>query len=65
MKHPRLRDSKRLLTYEPYPLNEIPETVIKEIGKKFVYMRKNHYFCSEIGKFWQKRTFMYYTYSVP
>ena len=38
MEHPRLRDSKRLLTREPYPLNEIPEEVIKKIGRKFVYM---------------------------
>ena len=38
MKHPRLRDSKRLLTHEPYPLNEIPEVIIKEIGKRLVYM---------------------------
>lgn len=38
MKHPRLRDSKRLLTNEPYPINEIPEKVIKEIGKRLVYM---------------------------
>jgi hypothetical protein len=38
MEHPKLRDSKRLLTHEPYPINEIPEKVIKLIGKKFVYM---------------------------
>lgn len=38
MEHPKLRDSKRLLTHEPYPINEIPEDVIKLIGKKFVYM---------------------------
>ena len=38
MKHPRLRDSKRLLTNEPYPINEIPEQVVKEIGKRLVYM---------------------------
>jgi hypothetical protein len=38
MKHPKLRDSKRLLTHEPYPINEIPESVIKQIGKKFVYL---------------------------
>jgi len=38
MKHPRLRDSKRLLTREPYPINEIPEEVIKQIGRKIVYM---------------------------
>ena len=38
MKHPKLRDSKRLLTREPYPINEIPESIIKLIGKRFVYM---------------------------
>lgn len=38
MEHPRLRDSKRLLTHELYPINEIPESVIKLIGKQFVYM---------------------------
>ena len=38
MEHPKLRDSKRLLTREPYPINEIPESVIKLVGKKFVYM---------------------------
>lgn len=38
MEHPKLRDSKRLLTHEPYPLNEIPESIIKQIGKQFVYM---------------------------
>ena len=38
MKHPRLRDSKRLLTHEPYPINDIPEEVIKKIGKNLVYL---------------------------
>lgn len=38
MEHPKLRDSKRLLTHEPYPINEIPEKVIKLIGKKLIYM---------------------------
>ncbi|MCR5697889.1 MAG: hypothetical protein K6G73_13045 [Marinilabiliaceae bacterium] len=38
MEHPKLRDSKRLLTREPYPINEIPEEVIKQIGKRIVYM---------------------------
>ena len=38
MEHPKLRDSKRLLTHEPYPLNEIPEEIIKLVGKKLVYM---------------------------
>ncbi|MBR2630884.1 MAG: hypothetical protein IKD25_05080 [Bacteroidaceae bacterium] len=38
MIHPKLRDSKRLLTHELYPVNEIPKEVIKKIGRKFVYM---------------------------
>lgn len=38
MEHPKLRDSKRLMTREPYPLNEIPEEVIRKIGKKLVYL---------------------------
>ena len=38
MEHPKLRDSKRLLTREPYPINEIPENVIRLIGKKLVYL---------------------------
>ncbi len=38
MKHPRLRDSKRLLTHEPYPLNDIPREVIKIIGKNLVFL---------------------------
>lgn len=36
MEHPKLRDSKRLLTHEPYPLNEIPEKIIMQIGKALV-----------------------------
>lgn len=38
MEHPKLRDSKRLLTREPYPINEIPDSIVRLIGKKFVYM---------------------------
>ena len=38
MQHPRLRDSRRLQTHEPYPLNEIPERIIKHIGKKIIYL---------------------------
>ncbi|MBQ0130425.1 MAG: hypothetical protein KBT57_11425 [bacterium] len=38
MEHPKLRDSKRLITHEPYPINEIPEEIIKKIGKKLVYL---------------------------
>lgn len=38
MEHPKLRDSKRLLTHEPYPINEIPEEIIRKIGCRLVYM---------------------------
>lgn len=38
MEHPKLRDSNRLKTHEPYPINEIPGEVIRNIGKKFVYL---------------------------
>lgn len=38
MNHPKLRDAKRLLTHELYPLNEIPENIIKSIGRQIVYM---------------------------
>jgi len=38
MEHPKLRDSKRLLTHEPYQINEIPTEVIKKIGKSIIYM---------------------------
>lgn len=27
MQHPKLRDQKRLLVREPYPLNEIPDEI--------------------------------------
>lgn len=36
MEHPKLRDSKKLLTHEPYTINEIPEKIVKEIGKQLV-----------------------------
>jgi len=38
MKHPRLRDSKKLQTNEIYPLNEIPKDLIVNIGGYFVYL---------------------------
>ncbi|MCI6160605.1 MAG: hypothetical protein SPI18_06260 [Prevotella sp.] len=38
MKHPRLRDSNKLLTREPYPMNEIPEDLIVKIGSHLVYL---------------------------
>lgn len=38
MKHPKLRDSKRLQTQEPYPMNEIPDDLIVKIGGSLVYL---------------------------
>lgn len=38
MEHPRLRDGKRLVTAEPYPINEIPKDLIVKIGGFFVYL---------------------------
>ena len=38
MKHPRLRDSHRLITSELYPLNEIPDDIIINIAGYFVYL---------------------------
>ena len=38
MEHPKLRDSKRLLTHELYPINEIPENVIRKLGRQLVYL---------------------------
>ncbi len=38
MDKPRLRDSKKLKSHEPYPLNEIPEKLITTIGAYFVYL---------------------------
>lgn len=38
MKHPRLRDSKRLHTNEPYPLNELPDDVVVRIGGYLVHL---------------------------
>lgn len=32
MKHPRLRDRKKLTTNEPYPINELPDELIVRIG---------------------------------
>ena len=36
MKRPKLRDSYKLQTSEPYPINEIPEDLIGKIGGHFV-----------------------------
>ena len=38
MKHPRLRDGKKLLTSEPYPMNEIPDELTVKIGSSLVYL---------------------------
>lgn len=38
MKHPKLRDSHRLLTNELYPLNELPEDLIIRLAGGFVYL---------------------------
>ena len=38
MKSPKLRDSKRLITYEPYPINEFPDSLITKIAGKIVYL---------------------------
>lgn len=32
MEHPKLRDSRKLITTEPYPINEIPDDLIVQIG---------------------------------
>lgn len=38
MEHPRLRDSKRLQTSEPYPMNELPEDLVVRIGGYLVHL---------------------------
>ncbi|MDE5806779.1 MAG: hypothetical protein K2H76_01570 [Muribaculaceae bacterium] len=38
MKHPKLRDGKKLLTSELYPINEIPDEIIVKIAGYFVYL---------------------------
>ena len=38
MKEPRLRDSRKLSTHEPYLINQIPEDIITEIGSYFIYL---------------------------
>lgn len=38
MNKPRLRDSKKDLTHEPYLINEIPDKIITDIGAYFVYL---------------------------
>lgn len=38
MEHPRLRDRKKLLTTELYPINEIPDEIIVKIAGYFAYL---------------------------
>ena len=38
MKHPKLRDSKKLQTNEPYPINELPDNLIVGIGGNIVHL---------------------------
>ena len=38
MKHPKLRDSNKLRTHEPYPMNEIPDELIMNIGQHLIYL---------------------------
>ena len=38
MKHPKLRDSKRLLTNELYSIGDIPSEYIVKIGGHVVYL---------------------------
>ncbi|MDO4161350.1 MAG: hypothetical protein Q4D41_12940 [Prevotellaceae bacterium] len=38
MKHPRLRDSKKLVTNEIYPINEMPDDIVMRIGGYLVYL---------------------------
>lgn len=38
MEHPRLRDSKRLQTSEPYPINELPDDLVVSIGGHLVHL---------------------------
>lgn len=36
MRHPKLRDSEKLVTREPYPLNEIPDDVVIGIARQLI-----------------------------
>lgn len=38
MKHPRLRDGKRLSTNEPYPINQIPDEIVTKIGGYLIHL---------------------------
>lgn len=38
MKHPKLRDGRKLVTSELYPINEVPDDVIVNIAGYFAYL---------------------------
>lgn len=38
MKHPKLRDGRKLVTSEVYPINEIPDEVIFKVAGYFAYL---------------------------
>lgn len=38
MKHPRLRDGRRLQTNEPYPINQLPDDLLVKIGGYLVHL---------------------------
>lgn len=38
MKHPRLRDWKRLQTNEPYPINQLPDDLLVKIGGYMIHL---------------------------
>lgn len=38
MKHPKLRDGRKLITSELYPINEVPDNVIVKIAGYFAYL---------------------------
>lgn len=38
MEHPKLKDIHKLSSYEPYPLNEIPDDLLIKIGTHFIYL---------------------------
>lgn len=38
MKHPKLRDSKKLVTNEPYAINELPDDLVVRIGGYLIHL---------------------------
>lgn len=38
MKHPKLRDGKRLSINEPYPINQIPDEIVTKIGGYLIHL---------------------------